>query len=84
MKLYSYNFELLAYLDDVVVSYDGVLGNISTLTFTFPKYQYDHAEGKMVEDSRYNYIVNEAVIEYDGEHYLIKEAIPLREGTYVA
>lgn len=79
MKLYNYKHELLAYLDDVNPSLEKILGGISTLSFIFYKDKYDNENGLMREDERYKYVVNEAVVEYDGEFFVIKNSTPIHD-----
>lgn len=79
MKLYNYKHELLAYLDDVNPSLEKILGGISTLSFVFYKDKYDNENGLMREDERYKYVVNEAVVEYDGEFFVIKNSTPIHD-----
>lgn len=79
MKLYNYKHELLAHLDDLNPSVDKVLGGISTLSFTINKDVYSFETGQLVSDERYDLVINERLVEYDNELYVIKDSVPCRD-----
>ena len=79
MKLYNYKYELLADLNDLIPSIDKILGGISTLSFSINRKSYDYFSGELLDDPRYDLIINERLIEYDGEFYIIKDNIPQRD-----
>lgn len=81
MKLYNYKYELLAHLSDLNPSIDKILGGISTLSFSIAKKSYDYFSGESFDDPRYDLIINERLIQYDGEFYVIKDNVPQRDET---
>ena len=83
MRLYNYKHELLAYLNAENITVEKVLGGVSTLSFSIDKYMYDQYSGKMVEDERFDLVVNECLVEYEEEFYIIKDVTPYRDESGV-
>lgn len=79
MRVYNFNLELLADIHNANPNVTKVLGGISTLTFSIPRFYYDRTTGKLTEDIRYQYLANELIVEYENDFYIIKECIISRD-----
>lgn len=79
MRVYNFNLELLADIHNANPNVTKVLGGISTLTFSIPRFYYDRTTGKLTEDIRYQYLANELIVEYENDFYIIKECVISRD-----
>lgn len=75
MRIYNHHLELLADIHNANPCVTKVLGGISTLTFSIPRFYYDRTTGNLIEDVRFKFLANELIVEYENDFYIIKECV---------